>query len=190
MKAVQVKLVLLGEFFLFSHRVDEPLLCSSRLDQSLFLLDQSFSPIRPLLFTRRLLLSDPRILLMRSFSLLMPTHSATTLATHCFVIPHIDVPPPFAFFTSRRGGKLARHLDLASCSVAMIVFSGEAAVGKSSLVLRFVQNDFNENTSPTIGAAFLTQSTYDQIQSTCDGQWPCRGQGEQESVLTPHRMQA
>ena len=37
---------------------------------------------------------------------------------------------------------------------------GEAAVGKSSLVLRFVQNDFNENTSPTIGAAFLTQSGY------------------------------
>lgn len=38
--------------------------------------------------------------------------------------------------------------------------TGEAAVGKSSLVLRFVQNDFNENTSPTIGAAFLTQSEY------------------------------
>lgn len=38
--------------------------------------------------------------------------------------------------------------------------SGEAAVGKSSLVLRFVQNDFNENTSPTIGAAFLTQSEW------------------------------
>jgi hypothetical protein len=36
--------------------------------------------------------------------------------------------------------------------------AGEAAVGKSSLVSRFVQNDFNENTSPTIGAAFLTQS--------------------------------
>ncbi|KAI9638188.1 ras family-domain-containing protein [Dioszegia hungarica] len=38
-----------------------------------------------------------------------------------------------------------------------LVLLGEAAVGKSSLVLRFVQNDFNENTSPTIGAAFLTQ---------------------------------
>lgn len=40
----------------------------------------------------------------------------------------------------------------------LLATSGEAAVGKSSLVLRFVQNDFNENTSPTIGAAFLTQS--------------------------------
>lgn len=34
---------------------------------------------------------------------------------------------------------------------------GEAAVGKSSLVLRFVNNDFQENKEPTIGAAFLTQ---------------------------------
>jgi len=34
---------------------------------------------------------------------------------------------------------------------------GEAAVGKSSLVLRFVNDDFQENKEPTIGAAFLTQ---------------------------------
>ncbi|WVR06077.1 hypothetical protein IAU60_003105 [Kwoniella sp. DSM 27419] len=38
-----------------------------------------------------------------------------------------------------------------------LVLLGEAAVGKSSVVLRFCQGDFNENTSPTIGAAFLTQ---------------------------------
>ncbi|ORX37375.1 ras family-domain-containing protein [Kockovaella imperatae] len=38
-----------------------------------------------------------------------------------------------------------------------LVLLGEAAVGKSSLVMRFCSNDFNENTSPTIGAAFLTQ---------------------------------
>ena len=38
-----------------------------------------------------------------------------------------------------------------------LTHTGEAAVGKSSLVLRFCSNDFNENTSPTIGAAFLTQ---------------------------------
>ncbi|KAJ2802587.1 Vacuolar protein sorting-associated protein 21 [Coemansia guatemalensis] len=34
---------------------------------------------------------------------------------------------------------------------------GEAAVGKSSLVLRFVNDEFRENKEPTIGAAFLTQ---------------------------------
>ncbi|KAJ1510171.1 hypothetical protein HMI56_006461 [Coelomomyces lativittatus] len=32
-----------------------------------------------------------------------------------------------------------------------------AAVGKSSLVIRFVRNEFQENREPTIGAAFLTQ---------------------------------
>ncbi|EPZ35237.1 vacuolar protein sorting-associated protein 21 [Rozella allomycis CSF55] len=38
-----------------------------------------------------------------------------------------------------------------------LVLLGEAAVGKSSLVLRFVNNDYQENKEPTIGAAFLTQ---------------------------------
>lgn len=38
-----------------------------------------------------------------------------------------------------------------------LVLLGEAAVGKSSLVLRFVNNEFNDNKEPTIGAAFLTQ---------------------------------
>ncbi|KAH9274468.1 hypothetical protein BASA83_003101 [Batrachochytrium salamandrivorans] len=38
-----------------------------------------------------------------------------------------------------------------------LVLLGEAAVGKSSLVLRFVNNEFQENKEPTIGAAFLTQ---------------------------------
>jgi GTPase SAR1 family protein len=32
-----------------------------------------------------------------------------------------------------------------------------AAVGKSSLVLRFVNGEFQDNKEPTIGAAFLTQ---------------------------------
>ncbi|WVN89134.1 uncharacterized protein L203_104350 [Cryptococcus depauperatus CBS 7841] len=38
-----------------------------------------------------------------------------------------------------------------------LVLLGEAAVGKSSLVLRFCSGNFDENTSPTIGAAFLAQ---------------------------------
>ncbi|KAF4992969.1 Ras family [Fusarium heterosporum] len=42
-------------------------------------------------------------------------------------------------------------------SSVKLVLLGEAAVGKSSLVLRFVNNDFQENKEPTIGAAFLTQ---------------------------------
>jgi len=42
-------------------------------------------------------------------------------------------------------------------SSVKLVLLGEAAVGKSSLVLRFVNDDFQPNKEPTIGAAFLTQ---------------------------------
>jgi len=38
-----------------------------------------------------------------------------------------------------------------------LVLLGEAAVGKSSVVARFVSNEFQPNKEPTIGAAFLTQ---------------------------------
>jgi len=38
-----------------------------------------------------------------------------------------------------------------------LVLLGEAAVGKSSIVMRFVNNEFQNNKEPTIGAAFLTQ---------------------------------
>ncbi len=38
-----------------------------------------------------------------------------------------------------------------------LVLLGDAAVGKSSLVLRFIRGEFNANKEPTIGAAFLTQ---------------------------------
>ncbi|KAF0515748.1 ras-domain-containing protein [Gigaspora margarita] len=38
-----------------------------------------------------------------------------------------------------------------------LVLLGETTTGKSSLVLRFVNNDFQENKESTIGAAFLTQ---------------------------------
>jgi small GTP-binding protein len=39
-----------------------------------------------------------------------------------------------------------------------LVLLGESAVGKSSLVLRFVKGQFFEYQESTIGAAFLTQS--------------------------------
>ena len=39
-----------------------------------------------------------------------------------------------------------------------LVLLGESAVGKSSLVLRFVKNTFSEHQESTIGAAFLTQT--------------------------------
>jgi GTPase SAR1 family protein len=39
-----------------------------------------------------------------------------------------------------------------------LVLLGESAVGKSSLVLRFVRGQFFEYQESTIGAAFLTQT--------------------------------
>ena len=41
---------------------------------------------------------------------------------------------------------------------AQLVLLGESAVGKSSLVLRFVKGQFHEYQESTIGAAFLTQT--------------------------------
>lgn len=48
-------------------------------------------------------------------------------------------------------------MSASSQTSVKLVLLGEAAVGKSSLVLRFVSDDFQENKEPTIGAAFLTQ---------------------------------
>jgi GTPase SAR1 family protein len=39
-------------------------------------------------------------------------------------------------------------------SSVKLVLLGEAAVGKSSLVMRFVNNDFQENKEPTIGGKY------------------------------------
>jgi Ras-related protein Rab-5C len=39
-------------------------------------------------------------------------------------------------------------------SSVKLVLLGEAAVGKSSLVMRFVNNDFQENKEPTIGGTY------------------------------------
>ncbi len=59
--------------------------------------------------------------------------------------------------------KIANVLPLPSlilCRMAQfkLVLLGESAVGKSSLVLRFVKGQFHEFQESTIGAAFLTQT--------------------------------
>lgn len=50
----------------------------------------------------------------------------------------------------------AQHIPARPVQVKLVLL-GESAVGKSSVVLRFCQNDFQPNKEPTIGAAFLTQ---------------------------------
>lgn len=58
---------------------------------------------------------------------------------------------------SRAGGEGTNQQPNLKPVQVKLVLLGEAAVGKSSLVLRFVNNEFQENKEPTIGAAFLTQ---------------------------------
>ncbi|GMT29307.1 hypothetical protein PFISCL1PPCAC_20604 [Pristionchus fissidentatus] len=59
-----------------------------------------------------------------------------------------------------RGGAAARPASAAgnkTCQFKLVLL-GESAVGKSSLVLRFVKGQFHEYQESTIGAAFLTQT--------------------------------
>lgn len=59
--------------------------------------------------------------------------------------------------SARTGESTSPSLPSPKLVQVKLVLLGEAAVGKSSLVLRFVNNEFTENKEPTIGAAFLTQ---------------------------------
>jgi len=69
-------------------------------------------------------------------------------------------------------------------SSVKLVLLGEAAVGKSSLVLRFVNNDFQENKEPTIGAAFLTQKCQLPTRTIKFEIWDTAGQ-ERFASLAP-----
>mmetsp|Transcript_40015 Transcript_40015/g.61484 ORF Transcript_40015/g.61484 Transcript_40015/m.61484 type:complete len:171 (+) Transcript_40015:24-536(+) len=58
-----------------------------------------------------------------------------------------------------------------------LVFLGEAAVGKSSIVLRFVKDEFSQNSESTIGAAFLTaQIDINERQTVKYEIWDTAGQ--------------
>jgi small GTP-binding protein len=57
-----------------------------------------------------------------------------------------------------------------------LVLLGEAAVGKSSVVMRFVNNEFQPNKEPTIGAAFLTQKCRLEDRSLRYEIWDTAGQ--------------
>merc|ERR1712022_28908 len=61
---------------------------------------------------------------------------------------------------SRRGAEAATMNSSGGSKVVQfkLVLLGDSAVGKSSLVLRFVRGQFFEYQESTIGAAFLTQT--------------------------------
>eukprot|EP00294_Goniomonas_avonlea_P012066 CAMPEP_0114556138 /NCGR_PEP_ID=MMETSP0114-20121206/9133_1 /TAXON_ID=31324 /ORGANISM="Goniomonas sp, Strain m" /LENGTH=199 /DNA_ID=CAMNT_0001741331 /DNA_START=21 /DNA_END=620 /DNA_ORIENTATION=- len=57
-----------------------------------------------------------------------------------------------------------------------VVLLGESSVGKSSIVLRFVQGEFVPNSLPTVGAAFLTQTLHVDGKSIKLEIWDTAGQ--------------
>ncbi|KAG5675717.1 hypothetical protein PVAND_005598 [Polypedilum vanderplanki] len=61
---------------------------------------------------------------------------------------------------NQRGGGIQRPNGSTQSKICQfkLVLLGESAVGKSSLVLRFVKGQFHEYQESTIGAAFLTQT--------------------------------
>eukprot|EP01098_Paradermamoeba_levis_P000023 TRINITY_DN1003_c0_g2_i1.p1 TRINITY_DN1003_c0_g2~~TRINITY_DN1003_c0_g2_i1.p1 ORF type:complete len:211 (+),score=55.75 TRINITY_DN1003_c0_g2_i1:167-799(+) len=64
-----------------------------------------------------------------------------------------------------------------------LVLLGESAVGKSSLVLRFVKGQFLEYQESTIGAAFLTQTVVLEDTSTVKFEiWDTAGQERYHSL--------
>jgi len=64
-----------------------------------------------------------------------------------------------------------------------LVLLGESAVGKSSLVLRFVRDQFDDYRESTIGAAFLTQTVNVDEQTTVKFEiWDTAGQERYKSL--------
>jgi len=64
-----------------------------------------------------------------------------------------------------------------------LVLLGESAVGKSSLVLRFVRDQFDDYRESTIGAAFLTQTVTVDEQTTVKFEiWDTAGQERYKSL--------
>jgi len=68
--------------------------------------------------------------------------------------------------------------------VFKLVLLGDAGVGKSALVLRFVRDEWSESSESTIGAAFLSKSfTVDRAPVRCEI-WDTAGQ-ERYRALAP-----
>lgn len=65
-----------------------------------------------------------------------------------------------------------------------LVLLGDMAVGKSSIVFRFVRNRFSDQMEPTIGAAFVTQSVELQNCVVKYEIWDTAGQ-ERYATLAP-----
>ena len=63
-----------------------------------------------------------------------------------------------------------------------VVVLGNAGVGKSCLVLRFVRDEFNADTETTIGAAFLTKNIFLEDATARAEVWDTAGQERYRSL--------
>ena len=64
-----------------------------------------------------------------------------------------------------------------------VIVVGDSGVGKSSIVLRFVNGEFNEFNEPTLGAAFLSKiHQYGNNQSVRLQMWDTAGQEKYKSI--------
>ncbi|CAH3853578.1 unnamed protein product [Pieris brassicae] len=73
-------------------------------------------------------------------------------------VHHGDLTTGRAMATNRSGAQRPNGAPQTKVCQFKLVLLGESAVGKSSLVLRFVKGQFHEYQESTIGAAFLTQT--------------------------------
>lgn len=87
---------------------------------------------------------------------------------------------------TNRSGAAARANGAPQTKVCQfkLVLLGESAVGKSSLVLRFVKGQFHEYQESTIGAAFLTQTVCLDDTTVKFEIWDTAGQERYVSIPT------
>lgn len=85
-------------------------------------------------------------------------------------------PPRFTLFPTLPAHALE---DLTSNMTLLntVVTVGEASVGKTSITVRFVHNQFKEHTISTIGASFLTKTIYINGCWCKFNVWDTAGQG-------------
>lgn len=69
---------------------------------------------------------------------------------------------------------------------AKVILLGEANVGKSSLINRFISNNFSDHSDPTIGATFLSKIVDFDSQSVKLNIWDTAGQERYNSLAASY----
>ena len=73
-------------------------------------------------------------------------------------------------------------LDLDTYTFKLVIL-GHYSVGKSSIVLNFIKNEFNPNEESTIGAAFLTKTVFIDGTAVKFEIWDTAGQERYYSLI-------